>query len=210
MINFLSKYRFIGIKYFFTRARAFIPMFLLAKKFKKSGSNFFIEKPYRILNPHYIEVGYRFRVFFGGRIECIDRHGGQKFFPKIRIGNYVTIGNYTHIGVINELIIEDNVLLGSKVYITDHNHGDYQNEHSSPLIPPRQRDILSKGKVILKENCWLGEGVCVLSNVTIGTGSIIGANSVVTKNIPDYCIAVGIPARVIKKFDFESNKWTKI
>jgi lipopolysaccharide O-acetyltransferase len=64
--------------------------------------------------------------------------------------------------------------------------------------------------VVIGDNVWIGESVCVLPGVSIGEGCIIGALSVVTKSIPAYSIAVGSPARVVKQFDFEQNKWKKI
>lgn len=183
-------------------------MLFLRSRFLSAGTNFFIEFPYKLLNPKYIKVGTRFRVFKGSRIECIPKYGDQIFEPKLIIGNNVTINNNVHIGVINKVILEDNVLLASYVYITDHNHGDYgQDFNSNPNSPPSSRNLFSPGCVHIRKNAWIGEGVKILPNVTIGTGSIVGANSVVTKDIPDYTIAVGIPAKVIKKFNFATKKW---
>ena len=69
---------------------------------------------------------------------------------------------------------------------------------------------LTVRNVVIEDGVWLGQRVCVLSGVTIGAHSIIGANSVVTKNIPPYCIAVGAPARVIKCWNFEAAEWERV
>lgn len=65
-------------------------------------------------------------------------------------------------------------------------------------IQPNLRPLVSKGPIIIEENVWIGEMVCILGGVHIGKGSIIGAGSVVTKNIPPYSLACGIPAKVVK------------
>ena len=62
--------------------------------------------------------------------------------------------------------------------------------------------------VIIGDGTWLGENVCVIG-AKIGKNCVIGANSVVTKDIPDYCVAVGVPAKIIKRYCFENNKWIK-
>lgn len=129
----------------------------------------------------------------------------------IIIGNNVQINDYVHIGGVNSIIIEDNTLIASRVFITDHNHGSYAGNlnDTSPEVLPIKRKISSKDVHICK-NVWIGESVSILPGVTIGEGSIIGANSVVSKNIPPYSIAVGIPITVIKQYNFESNKWEKV
>nr|WP_221394289.1 DapH/DapD/GlmU-related protein [Dyadobacter sp. NIV53] len=113
-----------------------------------------------------------------------------------------------HIGCTHAVTIEDNVLIASKVFITDHNHGVYSgdNQHSSPDEPPKLR-IVTGQPVYIEQNVWIGEMVTILPGVRIGRGSIIGANSVVSKTIPAFSIAVGTPAKVVKQFNFESKKW---
>jgi acetyltransferase-like isoleucine patch superfamily enzyme len=87
--------------------------------------------------------------------------------------------------------------MGRKVFITDNSHGSFTREQLD--IRPNYRPLISKGPVIIEENVWIGEMVCIMPGVTIGRGSIIGANAVVTKSIPPYSIAAGVPAKVIKQ-----------
>ena len=106
--------------------------------------------------------------------------------------------------------IGNNVLIASKVYISDCSHGKYNNEfQSSYKQEPSNRDLISD-IVIIEDNVWIGDGVCILPGVSIGYGSIIGANSVVTKDIQPKSIAVGIPAIVIKQFNEKTNRWERI
>jgi lipopolysaccharide O-acetyltransferase len=72
---------------------------------------------------------------------------------------------------------------------------------------PYGSQVYNGEPVTINGGAWLGERCCILSGVTIGRKSIIGANSVVTKDIPDFCIAAGNPAKVIKHYDFNLHRW---
>jgi lipopolysaccharide O-acetyltransferase len=130
--------------------------------------------------------------------------------PVLRIGRDVQINDSVHIGAIEEVVIGDHTLIASRVFISDHNHGNYQGESeaSSPDIAPADRP-LSSHPVRIGRNVWIGEQVCILAGVTIGDGSIVGANSVVTRDIPANSIAAGNPARVLKSFDPSSRTWRR-
>lgn len=210
IIDYIRRNKLKGVKFILIRLSKKLPNYILSRKFKSCGKDFYMEKYIKIFNPQYIEIGNKFRAYYGARIECIDKYRGKKFNPKLVIGDNVIINNFIHIGVLNEVRIDDNVLFGSKIFISDHNHGDYgKSFHSSPNEVPVKRELHSAGKVHIKENCWIGENVTILPNVTIGKGSVIGSNSVVSADIPDYSIAVGSPAKVVKKYDFNLSKWEK-
>lgn len=138
-----------------------------------------------------------------------ERYQDQSFKPKIVFKGTFFASDFCHIGATNYVEIGDNVLFGSKVYVTDHGHGFYSGEgmHSLPIEPPIKRLLNNDKRVIIGDNVWVGDNVVILPDVTIGNGCVIGSNAVVTKDIPDNCIAVGIPAKVIKRFDKESKKW---
>lgn len=167
--------------------------------FKSVGKNFNIGSDYRISGEKYIEIGNDFFALNRLRIEAIDKFNEEKFSPRLQIGNNVKINNDVHIGCINHIEIGDNCLLASRIYISDHNHGEFSKEMLK--IAPNERPLISKGPVIIKNNVWIGEGVAILPNITIGENAIIGANSVVTKDIPANCIAAGVPAKIIKELE---------
>lgn len=171
---------------------------LQKNKFGHVGVRSYVQSPYDFCGESNICIGDRFTARRRLRLETYEEHNGKKYSPKIIIGNDVSFNYDVHIGAINKIVIEDGVLLASKVFITDHNHGQAIQEEL--WIPPSSRDLWSKGPVYIKQNAWIGEGVAVLPGVTIGENSIIGANSVVTKDIPDNCIAAGNPAKIIKTF----------
>jgi lipopolysaccharide O-acetyltransferase len=144
-------------------------------------------------------------------LEAIVRHGDKEYKPLIVIKDNVAINDFVHIGATNYIEIGNNVLMASKIYISDHNHGTYVgDEQSNPSIPPNQRIVNNDQKVIIGDNVWIGEMVSILPGVTIGEGSVIGAGSVVTHDISKYSIAVGNPAKVIKQYNFDINKWTMV
>lgn len=133
------------------------------------------------------------------RIDAIDAHGTQRFAPTLVLGNNVTMENDCHIAAVDRVEIHDDVLIASRVYVSDHAHGGATS--ADLALPPNSRPVVSKGPVVIEAEVWLGEGVCVLPGVRIGRSSIIGANSVVTRDIPPRSVAVGAPARVIRTLD---------
>ena len=198
MRNLLNVYGFFGVlQLLIFKIRTFF-VFKNAK---------IIRFPIRIRGKKLISVGKGFVTGFNCRIDAYTESTKKLV---IEIGKNVQINDNVHIGAVESIIIGDNVLIASKVFITDHNHGDYSGgKQDSPKGIPKERVIHSKS-VNIERNVWLGEFVAVLPGVTIGEGSIIGTMSVVSKNIPPFSIAVGSPARVIKKYNFNSNKWEKI
>lgn len=167
-----------------------------------------IRRPFYIRGKKKIKWGKGFTTGVGCRIEAVFLNNCSYV---IKIGNNVQINDYVHIAGIEKVIISDDVLIASRVFISDHNHGVYSGSyiHSSPMEIPNDR-VLNSQKVIIEKKVWIGEGVCVLQGVTIGEGSIIGANSVVNKDIPPYSIVAGIPAKVLKRYNFNTKKWEKV
>ena len=125
----------------------------------------------------------------------------QTFSPRIIIGNHVRISHWTHIGATNYVEIGDHVLMGSKVVVIDHNHGQYSTDPTSLEIPPSLRPLDHDGKIVIGANVWLCDGVAVLPGSIIGKGCVIAANSVVNGTIPPFTIAAGMPARLVKVFN---------
>ena len=167
-----------------------------------------IRLPFDVRNRKNIDFGIALTTGFGCRIEAFPL---EKTSNKIiQFGENIEINDYVHIAAGEKVSIGNNVLIASKVYISDINHGNYKNKNQdSPLVKPNDRK-LSTSPVVINDNVWIGEGVCVMPGVTIGFGCIIGALSIVTKNIPDYSIAVGTPAVVIKKYNFDTEEWVSI
>jgi acetyltransferase-like isoleucine patch superfamily enzyme len=171
----------------------------LATRFGSIGVNPQIPMPNTILNPQYMHIGDNFLTLYNFRIEAYDDFRGKRYSPKITIGNNVIFNTDCHIGCINEIIIGDNVLAASRVFITDHFHGF--TDGSDINTPAAHRELTSKGPVIIGDNVWIGEGVAIMPGVTIGKNCIIGANAVVAKSFPNNCVIAGVPGKMIKQIN---------
>jgi acetyltransferase-like isoleucine patch superfamily enzyme len=157
-----------------------------------------------------MRMGENFVAGPGLWMEAITEYNGESFEPQLIIGNNVSLSGWCHIAVTHYVEIGDGVLIGSKVLITDHNHGQYSGQCATPLVPPALRPLDRNRKVIVGRNCWLGDGVVVTPDSEIGEGAVIGANSVVIGRIPPFCIAAGTPARPIRRYDFTKEEWLKL
>lgn len=167
------------------------------KRLANIGKNSQIGQNFSIINPNGISIGDNFS---GGcdialwSWNAVNIKGDD---CKLIIKNNVSITDRCIISAANRIEIGNGCLLGRDTFITDNSHGE--NISINELnISPHERNIFSKGTVIIGDNVWTGKNVCIMPNVKIGNGAIIGANSVVTHNIPPYSVAVGSPAKVIK------------
>ncbi len=207
MIGFFNKslYFFFIILHFFI-SRSFLDRFKLRLnqlytiwkvfEFKSFGENVFIHFPLYLKGGRHISVGKGFECDQRLRLDGIDFFLGDKFYPEIVIGDFVSIQKDCHIGAINKIVIGNNVLIASKVFISDHFHGLIEVE--TLKTPPAKRKLFSKGPIFIEDNVWIGEGVVILGNVRIGKNCIVGANSVVNKSFPENCVIAGNPAKLIK------------
>lgn len=168
----------------------------MKRKFKCYGEKFRLLPPINIKGPQYISIGENFRADSGLIMQCWDKYGEQKFLPSLTIGNNAYFGRNNHIGCINKVEIGNNLLTGSNVYISDHSHGRIEKEDLYTV--PIDRELYSKGKVVIGNNVWLGDNVSIMPGVVIGDNVIVGANAVVTKSVKNNCVVAGVPAKVIK------------
>ena len=124
----------------------------------------------------------------------------QGITPKLIIGNNCIFGKENHITCAYEILIGENLRTGNNVLITDNSHGN-PHDREELQIAPDDRPLYSNGRVVIGNNVWIGSKATILGGVHIGDGAIIGANAVVTKDVPPYTIAVGNPARIISYFE---------
>jgi len=183
-------------------------------KFGNDPKNLTIELPRRIINAEHIFLGEDTWLGPGSFLIAITHYPGvsmrhsekqqkrQSFTPRISIGNRVTSTAGLQVAAMSEVIIEDDVMFGPNVNITDGLHG-YENANE----PYKYQRMFKIKPIRIKQGCWIGQNVVILPGVTIGEFSIIGANSLVNKSLPDKCIAVGNPANVIKIWDENTQSW---
>lgn len=132
-------------------------------------------------------------------------YAGIKYSPKIVIGNNCWIGIRNSFAAIDGITVGNNVLFAGYVHITDHSHG--YEDLSQPI---KQQPLICKGPIVIEDDCWLGFSCEILSGVHIGKHSIVAARAVVTKDVPPYSIVAGNPARVVKQYNFDTQKWEKV
>ena len=168
-----------------------------------------IRFPFVLRGKRFINFGNNLTTGFWCRFEVFPIDDDPRI--RLKLGNNIQINDFVHLSAIDSLEIGDNCLLASHIYISDNKHGVYGGEgrHSSPDIAPECREYVV-APVKIEKNCWLGEGVIVMPGVTIGEGCVIGAHSVVTKDIPPFSIAAGTPAKVIKQFNDKTKQWEKV
>lgn len=120
------------------------------------------------------------------------------------IGKGSCIGNFNHFSCVSKIVLGKKVLTADKVFITDNIH-DYRN----PELPVMDQKTIFRKDVFIGDGAWIGESVSIIA-ASVGKNSVVGANSVVTKDIPDYSLAVGSPARVIKTYNFTTAAWEDV
>jgi lipopolysaccharide O-acetyltransferase len=210
IIKFFIKHgAFLGILTIYSKTSQRIYNYFLARRF--NVKKLCIHPSAKIIGLSNIQIGENFHAGKDLWIEAVHSHGDLTYNPQIIIKDNVAVNDSVHIAATNYVEIGNNVLMASKIYISDHNHGSYAGEEQSdPETPPNIRPVSSEKRVVIEDNVWLGEFVAVLPGVTIGRGCIIGSNSVVSKSIPPYSIAVGSPARVVKQYNKEKRKWESV
>lgn len=171
----------------------------VSAEFKSCGTHNYLEGFSRLLGGKYISIGSG--MYVGKRVvwEVYKVEGFPDGTPSLSFGDNSSFGDEGHITCINKVQIGNGVRIGRKVFITDNAHG--ASERKLLDMPAIKRPLVSKGPVIIEDNVWIGEMTCIMPGVTIGRGSIIGANSVVTHDIPAYSVAAGNPAKVVKQLD---------
>ncbi|WP_405268463.1 acyltransferase [Methanobrevibacter sp.] len=110
-------------------------------------------------------------------------------FDKMKLGNNVFINSNCLAMARGGITIEDDVMLAGNVQLLSNNHDEYE------------RQILTCEEILIKRGAWLGAGVTILAGVTVGKYAIVGAGAIVTKDVPDYAVVVGAPAKVVKTLD---------
>ncbi|ELC8354180.1 DapH/DapD/GlmU-related protein [Clostridium perfringens] len=192
-------------KYSFSETLKNIYSLVLTKIFFKRAR--LIRRPFYCRGKKWLEIDEGFTTGYACRFDILGNENDN--LKKLIFGKNCCIGDYVHIVASERVSIGSNVLMASKIFISDTNHGEYSGDkQSDPNIPPNERLLIAK-PVKIGDNVWIGDNVVVLPGVSIGSGSIIGANSTVNKNIPQNCIAVGSPAKVVKKYDKKDRKWIR-
>ncbi len=193
--------------------------------FSAFGPDSRICTPFEAMNPQYICIGNYVSINRDMKISVfkdITHHINfiQQHYPglerqveqeeyifessNIIIGDCTSIGRYCFITAVNRVKIGNAVILSDRVYISDSDH-----RYENPDIPIMYQSMTKDGEVYIGDHSWIGVGATIL-NCNIGKHCVIGAHTLVIDDIPDYSVAVGTPAKVIKRYSIEGKKWERI
>lgn len=171
-------------------------------KFRYLSKTAIIQPLLRLNGRENISIGERVVIQKLSWIAAIPLTNAEKCH--LSIGDGSIIGHFNHIFATGEIIIGKNVLTADKVYITDNLH-NYENIE----LPIMFQGMKQLSKLTIGDGAWIGENVCIIG-ANIGVNSVVGANSVVTKDVPDYCVVVGSPAKIIKKYNVNKKLWERV
>lgn len=171
---------------------------------KYCGDELDVDPDVRFYGPQNIEIGSFTKIRSGTRIQTVDSYPltGQRFNPKLKIGERCFIEFGVHIGAYHSIEIGNDVTIASRAYIADQQH-----RYDDPMKPVTHQLISEGGRIIIGNGSFIGTGACIFSNVVLGEHVVVGANAVVTKDVPAFCVVVGVPARILRHYDFERQDW---
>lgn len=176
-----------------------------ARKLGSHNGYFSFNERIKILHPECLclgkDVGIGSDTYFGP----VKKYAGITYNPQIIIGEGTWVGKHSSIAAIDRVEIGKHVLFAGYVHITDHSHG--YEDISRPIAP---QTLITKGPVIIEDDCWLGFSCEILSGVHIGKHCVVAARAVVTKDVPPYSIVAGNPARIVKQYNFETEQWESV
>lgn len=169
-------------------------------RFAHLGANSTMVGRFRLDGGKSVSIGDR--VFFQ-RGAWLYAHHEPAGHPRLRIGDRCVFGYNNHFAAVRSVEIGDDVLTANNVYVSDNIHG-----FSDVTVPIKDQPVEFKGAVSIGAGTWLGENVCIIG-ARVGRNCVVGANAVVTRDIPDYSVAVGVPAVVIRQFDGATGQWRR-
>ena len=178
--------------------------FIYSFSFKKLGHKSVLSVPFLVEGAKYISIDKKVYVRSNAWMSALSQENNKSDDVKLSIGESTYIGRNAHIVALKNIRIGKNVLIGDNVYIADNYHVFDRFD-----LPYKDQGIGFKSEVVVGDGSWVGENVCIISS-KIGKQCIVGANSLVIDDVPDYTMVVGSPARIIKKFNHRSKIWQRV
>ena len=176
--------------------RSFFYRLFWGPSFASFGKGSIVVSP-RIFNPEHIYIGEQ--CLINDKVWLASTGSNSKLI----IGDRVRIGRFSEIFAIQSITIEEGVVMAENTYISDNTHS-----FDDVNIPIRDQEVIPLNNVVVGSGTWIGRNACIMG-CKIGRNCVIGAFSFVKKDIPDYCVVVGNPARIVKRYNPQSGQWEK-
>jgi len=171
---------------------------LIGGFFGSMGNGVRIVRPLRIFGARYCQFGDEAVLQYGAYLAVLKEHETD---PVFKVGARTMIGNHAHIVATRRVEFGEGVLTADRLFVADNRH-----TFEDPRMPVRDQGLTQLADVHIGDGSWIGENVCI-SGASIGRQCVIAANSVVTRDIPDLCIAAGAPARIVKRYCPRREGW---
>jgi acetyltransferase-like isoleucine patch superfamily enzyme len=172
---------------------------LVSGAFAKFGRKSSLMYPVRLSGEGRIAIGDCVSIGPGSWLQTLP--DGENRTVAVEIGSGASIAGACVLSAVRSVVLEKSVLLARNVYVSDHIH-----RYTQIGVPILEQGVDKVRPVLIRQGAWLGQNVVVCPGVTIGRGAVIGANSVVNRDIPDFCVAAGAPARVLKSIESGSDQ----
>ncbi|HLU83293.1 MAG TPA: acyltransferase [Trueperaceae bacterium] len=185
--------------------------------FATPAAGFEMQRPRSIVNAAAMHIGTGVKLGSGSELKANTRfpggwmrhpqgeHISQDFQPTITIGDRVTATGALQVVAFKEIVIEDDVMFAANIFVSDGSHGTTTGE-----VPYKYQGITGIAPIRIGRGSWIGQNAVIMPGVTIGELAVIGANSVVTNDVPPRCVAVGAPARIVKRWDLTAQRWRRV
>lgn len=186
---------FLDLYRLFVRFRSKLFTLFCRSSFYRIGSHTVLLPPIRLGGEQYIDIGRD--VFIGSNswIQVIESQSKREAVV-ITIGDETSIVGSCTITAVQSVVIERSVLMARNVYISDHTH-----EHGLRDVAIKDQGVAKVAPVRIREGAWLGQNVVICPGVTVGRNAVVGANSIVREDVPDFSVAAGSPAKIIRQAD---------
>ncbi|WP_423607200.1 acyltransferase [Sphingomonas sp. MS122] len=173
---------------------------MLAPCFASFGKRVRLEHPRHLIGARYMHFEDGADVQNGAYLVAHPIAGSV---PEVRFGRNCLVGHELHVSCIERVAIGERVLLADRVFLADNVH-EYEDVTRAIADQPLRR----AGPVEIGAGSWVGENACIIG-CRIGRNCVIAANSVVRRDVPDYCVAAGVPARIVKRYCPDRKAWVR-
>jgi len=198
-LSYFEKKYFLECFYYSLKTR-----FFYSYIFGRVGKGGWIKLPDQVFNAKKIYIGDNVRIERYSVLYSVQKYGNKNYGGEINISNGVYANKGFNITSACKVTVGEGTAFGPNVFICDFDHG-FSSIHENMI----ESSLNIKGEIIIGRNSWLGANVFVSGGVELGEHCVVAANSVVTKSFPAYSVIAGVPAKLIKQYNFEKEEWIK-